>query len=90
MQNFSTTKNTALKAIAEAFRVDVKAAQAKKSAAIDAARASGKSTEEIKAMVKTAKEAFRKDMKAAYEKAKTARKAASKTFEQQKDACKAA
>lgn len=88
MQNFAATKNAALQAIAEAFKTDVKNAIAKRSAAIDAARASGKSKDEIKAMVKNAREIFRADMKAALKKAQSARKAASKTFEQLKDSCK--
>ncbi len=88
MNNATQVKNDSLKAIALAFTTSIKASLAKKDAAIAAARASGKTEDEIKALVKAARKVWKEEVRTALKVAKEARKAATKTFEQQKDSCK--
>jgi hypothetical protein len=81
-------RNDALKAIEWAFTTNLKKALDKKDAAIAAARASGKSEEAIKALIRSARDTWKSDMKAAMKTAKEVRKAAKETFEKAKKTCK--
>ena len=88
MNSGAMVRNDALVAISMAYTDSLKAATVKLKAAIDVAKASGKTDAEIKVIIATAFDTWKADMKAAKKVANMARKDAKNAFEAIRKGCK--